>query len=60
VVCRQDLERETSGGRATVGCEDGQGRELSLLAQRARSECARWTRALESIPVLPKLFGEWR
>jgi hypothetical protein len=46
VVCRQALERETDGGRATVGCEDGQGRELSLLAQRAQGECARWTWAM--------------
>ena len=60
MICRQGLERETDGGRATVGCEDGQGRELSLLAQRAQRECARGTWAVERNPPLPKLFGEWR
>jgi hypothetical protein len=34
----------------------GRVRVLSVLAQRARSECARWVRAGESTQTLPSSF----
>ena len=51
-------ERRTEGLLAQSWDVGGVGRvrALSVLAQRARSECARWTRAGESTPTLPSSF----
>src|SRR5207249_4126193 len=47
----QDFGAESGTGEATFDCvSDGLARPTSVLAHRARSECARWTRAVSLSP----------